>query len=109
MKFTRLSVLLLLSLITSIGASFAQVDTLVLIQGDQGNAGSWRESGITKVLQLDGWQDAGHLYTTQKGAAKWSAGQVKGDKFYTIDLPSEAPIPLQAQNLTARRKILPPI
>ena len=106
MKFFRLSSILLLSLVTTIGASVAQADTLVLIQGYQGNAGSWRESGITKVLQLDGWQDAGHLYTTPKGAAKWSAGSVKGDKFYTIDLPSEAPIPLQAQYLTAYIKLI---
>lgn len=106
MKLFRLSAILLLSIFTGIGASVAQADTLVLIQGYQGNAGSWRESGITKVLQLDGWQDAGHLYTTPKGAAKWSAGKVNGDKFYTIDLPSEAPIPLQAQYLTAYVKLI---
>ncbi len=89
-----------------IASTVGRADTLLLVQGYQGNAGSWRQSGITRVLELDHWKDAGHLYITPEGPAKWPAGNSDGNRFYTIDLPTEAPIPLQAQYLASYVKLI---
>ena len=43
-------------------SSGASADTLVLVQGYLGSAGSWRASGIAPLLHQRGWVDAGHLY-----------------------------------------------
>ena len=106
MKFVRHSIILLYSLVIGIGVNAAHADTLLLVQGYHGNAGSWRQSGITKVLELDGWRDAGHLYTTPTGASEWSRGKIKGNRYYTIDLPTEAPIPVQADYLASYIKLI---
>ncbi|MBT5230201.1 MAG: alpha/beta fold hydrolase [Methylococcales bacterium] len=61
-----------------------KADLLVLIHGYLGEAKSWQESGITRVLERYGWHHTSH-----------------GNKHYRIiNLPSEAPIAIQAQYLT---------
>jgi len=73
-------------------------DTLVLVQGYRGDAGSWRGTGITHLLLRYGWQDGGHFSAVSGQVVRWPGFvRVKagGDRFYTIDLPTEAPITMQ--------------
>ena len=92
LKLSRLFLLLLLGL-QSIPAS---PDVLVLVHGYLGSASSWETSGVGSILAQNGWQrggvatPAGVLPLNKEKSSKW---------MYTVELPSMAPIPLQAQLL----------
>ena len=80
----------------------ANADTLVLVQGYLGSAGSWRASGIVPVLHQRGWVDAGHLFIGPDGRLATTVPTPKSEnRLYTLDLPTEAPVALQAQVLSA--------
>jgi len=82
------------------GAGLAGADTMVLVQGYLGSALSWRASGFAAVLEQHGWRDGGHLSLTRAGVIA-SGGQSRaGQRFYTIDLPVEAPLDIQAAMLS---------
>lgn len=97
MKKLHLAVLFALLTLTAVNAR-AQV--LVLVHGYLSGADYWDRSGVTTVLQQHGWQRAG-VYTTAPGRAGFVAGpgQQAAHKFYTIDLPSEAPVVVQVYQL----------
>jgi pimeloyl-ACP methyl ester carboxylesterase len=78
----------------------ARADVLVLVHGYLSGAQSWDASGITTVLGRNGWQRAGvyaagpagiQLVPVNNGGARLA--------FYTVDLPSEAPVLVQAFQL----------
>lgn len=80
----------------------ARADTLVLVQGYLGHAGSFRMNGIVPVLHQRGWTDAGHLHMGPDGRLHTAAPAPDGsNRLYTLELPTEAPIALQAQVLSA--------
>lgn len=82
--------------------SAAMADTLVLVQGYLGTAGSWRASGIAPILHQRGWVDAGHLFVGPDGRLNSTLPTPRSkNRLYTLDLPTEAPIALQAQVLSA--------
>ncbi|MBL8564273.1 MAG: hypothetical protein JNM89_00985 [Hyphomicrobiaceae bacterium] len=99
-RFARASLLGLAMLAGS--ALSAAADTLVLVQGYLGSAGSWRYSGIVPVLHSRGWQDGGHLFYGPDGRPRSTlAKTTAANRLYTIDLPTEAPIPVQAAFLVS--------
>lgn len=79
----------------------AMAETVVLVQGYLGSAGSWRNSGIGPVLDGAGWRDGGHLTLHPGGVAQALSGHSTGRRFVTIDLMTEAPIGVQADALAA--------
>jgi len=82
--------------------SAAMADTLVLVQGYLGSAGSWRISGIVPILHQRGWVDAGHLLVGPDARLNSTLPAPKSEnRLYTLDLPTEAPVALQAQVLSA--------
>ena len=83
------------------GASAAHADTLVLVQGYLGSAASWRMSGATARLEQAGWRDAGHLIAGPGGIFKAGPNPGSANRYFTITLPSEAPIAIQAGYLAA--------
>ncbi|MGD8311321.1 MAG: alpha/beta fold hydrolase [Gammaproteobacteria bacterium] len=89
MKKTLVWLLLIAALV---GVS-ARADVLVLVHGYLGSDRSWDASGISAVLQKHGWQRAGS-YLTGPGGMQLRPGRgiQAPRKFYTADLPSEAPI-----------------
>lgn len=95
MKMLR-AILLILSLLLLPTTLWAK--TVVLIHGFQGTGMDWRKNGVTPPLQQNGWVDAGNLtpfYTPSHPAIRPSK------VFYTVDLPSRAPLLQQAQWLNA--------
>lgn len=88
----------LLILICSTGAALA--DSVILVQGYLGSAGSWRGTGILAVLDRRGWRDGGHLRVGPRGVTAFGRPSQSPRRVYTIDLPSEAPIPLQGMLLS---------
>lgn len=79
----------------------AAADTVVLVQGYLGSAGSWRHSGIGQILHGAGWRDGGHLTMHPGGVAETFPGHTGDRRFVTIDLMTEAPIGVQADALAA--------
>ena len=79
----------------------AQAQTVILVQGYLGSAGSWRASGITVALQQGGWPDGGHLRAASGGGILHYGKRLNTTRrFFTIDLPTEAPVALQASILS---------
>jgi triacylglycerol lipase len=74
----------------------AHADVAVLVHGYLGSASSWDVSGITTVLEQNGWQRAG--VATPRGIVPVRAVGA-GNKFYTVELPSMAPVALQTDQL----------
>jgi triacylglycerol lipase len=88
-----------LSLAVILSPGPAVAETLMLIQGLLANGEGWRDSDITHILAQAGWQDGGDLSLAQ--------GKVRLDqpptpalrRFYTMGLPTYAPLMVQAQTL----------
>jgi len=93
MKLRAIALTFLLLLASGLSAS---ADTLVLIQGYLGSAGSWRMSGVSAVLNAAHWRDGGHLSLGPRGVYRRGAGAPAAKRFYTLDLPTEAPVHVQA-------------
>ncbi len=77
----------------------ASADVLVLVQGYLGSAGSWHQSGVTQVLAAAGWRDGGHLSTSPRGVIAQRPRFEAKRRYYTMDLPTEAPVDVQSRVL----------
>ena len=86
----------------------ASAQVLVLVHGYMGQGGSWRVAGITHVLDRAGWEDGGHLrIAEQHQVVNYRQGRSGQDKtFYTLDMPSDAPIAVQAKFLATFMKAI---
>lgn len=77
-----------------------RADVLVLVHGYLSGAQSWDTSGVTAVLQRQGWRHAGVYVAGPSGVYLVPAPVGKsGNRYYTVDLPSEAPVVVQAFQL----------
>ena len=86
----------LLLLATLLISTTVQADVAVLIHGYLGSAASWETSGVAHTLERQGWRRAG--VATPQGILP-APGTGKGNAFYTVDLPSMAPVGMQADLL----------
>ncbi|MBF0429406.1 MAG: hypothetical protein HQL94_10825 [Magnetococcales bacterium] len=78
----------------------AKADVLILTHGYLGSATSWEYSGVVPILVANGWQRAGILQTGPGGVQELPApGQTAKNKIYLIELPSAAPLGVQADYL----------
>jgi len=99
MKIQRL-IVMAASLLLFPSALWAQ--TVVLVHGFQSTGMDWRKQGVTPVLQQYGWVDGGNVVMTPQGAYSLSNPAIKPERvFYTVELPSRAPIMLQTYWLNA--------
>jgi len=96
MKIRALALALAAWAASSLGAS---AETVVLIQGYLGNAGSWRGTGVAAVLHQAGWSDGGHLSVSPGGVVQPIPGEPGARRFITVDLPTEAPAVVQSEVL----------
>ncbi len=93
LQFSAFALLLLMASFTG------SAETLVFIQGYLGGAQNWRNSGITQVLQESGWRDGGHLRLLRLGVSHRGADGEGIRRFYTLELPTEAPLITQSRIL----------
>jgi len=85
-----------LVLVTGLFSAAGRADVLVLVHGYLSGAQSWDASGITGVLQQHGWQRAGVYVAGPAGIQQVPASGIQAaNKFYAVDLPSEAPVLVQ--------------
>lgn len=79
----------------------ARADVLVLVHGFLGSDRSWLESGVIEVLDRNGYSLAGIYFPSSNGVLFRPAGKENDHAVYTVNLPSTAPIALQADWLAA--------
>ncbi|MGM0593853.1 MAG: esterase/lipase family protein [Pseudomonadota bacterium] len=91
----RLRPLLLLLLLLPSHAALA--DVVVLLQGYLGNDDPWRRSGVATALRTAGWADGGHLHQSPAGVRGFRPADAR--TFYTLALPTEAPLMGQLRHL----------
>jgi pimeloyl-ACP methyl ester carboxylesterase len=97
MKIQRL-VIVALGLLLFPASLWAQ--TAILIHGFQSGGMDWRKQGVTPVLQQNGWVDGGNFIPTPLGPYNPANPPGRPERvFYTLELPSRAPIMLQARIL----------
>jgi pimeloyl-ACP methyl ester carboxylesterase len=90
----------LLVLVAGLFSLTVRADVLVLVHGYLGGVQSWDRSGITPILQQHDWQRAGTYVAGPAGVQLIPApGMQAKQKFYAVDLPSEAPILVQVYQL----------
>ena len=82
-------------------AAGAAADVMVLVHGYRSDAGTWERSGVNQVLAANGWPRAGVLLPTLAGVQLLAPQPTTGsaDRAYAVELPSEAPIPVQTSLL----------
>lgn len=84
------------------GAPSAFADMLVLVHGYLGSGMSWAESGVLDRLQRRGYQHAGeYSYSPQGILFRPTAASHSEKPVITVNLPSQAPIVIQADWLAA--------
>jgi pimeloyl-ACP methyl ester carboxylesterase len=92
--------LMLLLAAAGLHGSLARADVLVLVHGYLSGAQSWDASGVTAVLQRHGWRHGG-IYVSGPSGPRLIPVPVPrgGHTYYSVDLPSEAPVVVQAAQL----------
>jgi len=119
-KVGEISMVILISLL-SLSRAFAllplfyisnvSADIALLIHGFNNNAMTWQQSGVSPYLHQQGWYDQGTLYdqwnsvVLQSSSFGTLSGQAEknGNKLYTVNLASRAPVAYQSHQL---RKII---
>jgi len=71
---------------------------IIFVQGYDEDGSQWRTHGVTQPLVASGWNDGGHLLNSGLVVGPHSQ-TVGGDRFYSIELPTEAPLRFQLQYL----------
>lgn len=85
-----------------LGSASLQAEVAVLVHGYLGSAASWEASGVNAVLLENGWKRAGILRTDPYGVALIPVVGDQGDNsLYQVELPSLAPMMVQADQLQA--------
>jgi len=72
----------------------------VLVHGYASDAGTWELSGINAQLELHGWPRGGVVTPSPAGVQLLPGrGQQSANKTYSVNLPAEAPLAIQADLL----------
>lgn len=88
----------LLLLVLGSAAGAARADVLVLVHGYMGSAASWEFSGVNALLEANGWRRGG---VAVGGVLLAATPAADADTHYSLELPSLAPIAVQADHLLA--------
>lgn len=77
----------------------ASAEAMVLVQGYLGGDDTWRRSGAATAIVRAGWQDGGHLIDRSQRVQHNGPRSKAAKVFYTLALPTEAPLLLQVAYL----------
>lgn len=93
---------ILLALLAIVPARQASADVLVLVHGYLGSAQSWAESGaLGQLLKRGYWQAGVYSYSPSGVMLQKLAKRTPNKPIYAVNLPSQAPVTLQADWLAA--------
>jgi len=91
-------IILPISFLLITNSSFAEV--LVLVHGFNSSGATWYKHGVVSTLQRSGWQNGGALVSHPVlGIYHRGPEKLLKHRVVTVDLPSEAPLELQAHVL----------
>ncbi len=94
--------LILVVLVLCLSTPPAFADVLVLVHGYLGSGTSWAESGVLDRLQRRGYQHAGEYSFSPQGILyRPTAAEHASKPVITLNLPSQAPVVVQADWLAA--------
>lgn len=94
----------LLLLLFATGTSTASASVLLLVHGYLGDGQSFHRAGVIPALESAGWRYAGDWRAAANGHPQRVGPDASGDLVvYTVTLPANAPLVLQADWLTAMR------
>ena len=80
----------------------ARAQVAVLVHGYLGDRESWAEADIDDALVEAGWVNGGHVVATPRGARiQPFTRSPQPSSFFAVELPSEAPLAVQAKGLAA--------
>ncbi len=96
MKLTRVVPLFALLMLLP---GLAAAEAMVLLQGYLSDGDPWRRNGVATTIQQAGWQDGGHLSDGPQGVRRNGPPARAARSFYTVALPTEAPLLVQAAQL----------
>lgn len=94
--FRNIALVIILLLISPVTAL---AETLVLLQGYLADEDYWRRAGITRMLEQNGWADAGTLRTSRESIRVDRPAPKSDRRVYTLALPTEAPLLVQLRYL----------
>lgn len=78
----------------------AKADALILIHGYFSDENGWNQSGVIQELETAGWKSSGTMTATPRGIQYQAATPGPNKQtYYLVDLPSEASLMMQAQQL----------
>ncbi len=98
----------LLGLLLLFSLPAARADVMILVHGYLGNAQTWDFNGVMPVLESNGWRRGGYLLgNTLLPPAPRQAVIAQGKRIYLAELPSEAPLLVQAGILRQALENLP--
>ncbi len=107
----RKNLFLLVTIVLVLASPVSQADIAVLVHGYQASGHIWRERGIVNQMHARGWYDGGHFTYGPQGVIGPTTRGERHNTVYTLDLPDEAPILVQAEALNkylqAIRKLSP--
>lgn len=83
-----------------------RADVAVLVHGYLGNAGSWEFSGVNAVLARNGWMPGGVILPGPAGPLLPPPSPNSSRKAYCVELPSTAPLMVQADMLSAALRVV---
>jgi pimeloyl-ACP methyl ester carboxylesterase len=97
--FSMLRLALRTLIILAFSAGLARADVAVLVHGYLGDAASWEVSGVGTALAANGWQRAGVVIPGLAGPLLPPPLANGPRKQYPLELPSTAPLAIQADVL----------
>ncbi|MCU0935879.1 MAG: hypothetical protein MUF66_07370 [Gammaproteobacteria bacterium] len=97
---TRVLRLLLTLGLALLAVPSARAEVVVLVPGYLSGPQDWRVSGIAGALSRAGWRDGGDLRWGPRGPVPPPEPTAAPRTFYTVALPTEAPLAAQAQVLS---------
>ena len=83
-----------------------RADVLVLVHGYMANASSWDVNGVNQVLAANGWLPSGVLAAVPGPVTPPAASPTAANKVYSVNLPAEAPLQVQAMYLAAQMDVV---
>ncbi len=89
-----------------LASGLARADVALLVHGYLGEAASWEVSGVGTALAANGWQRAGVVITGFPGPLLPPPLPAGPRKQYALELPSTAPLAIQADALTRALRAL---
>ncbi|MBF0192410.1 MAG: hypothetical protein HQL99_14920 [Magnetococcales bacterium] len=85
----------------------ARADLMLLVHGYLGSAASWEQGGVVPALTTHGWERAGILRAGPGGVQELPApGRTAKNRIYLAELPSIAPVSVQADHLVPVLRLL---